>query len=130
MPTDINAMIRTKHNVKRVLMSTFEMSVIIRATLTDGDAPPFGFFTSSIAEPYWNVRFYNPSQRQESPAPHRYDLVLFTRDMLVSVASGGPLGKPVICSSSVSNSAAASGALFFPVSTECTAAAYARETSS
>jgi hypothetical protein len=63
VPIDINAMIRTKQNVKRVLMSTFEMSVIIRATLTDGDASPFGFFTSSIAEPYWNVRSYNTSQR-------------------------------------------------------------------
>ncbi|HTF66804.1 MAG TPA: hypothetical protein VK638_29385 [Edaphobacter sp.] len=63
MPTDINAMIRTKQTVKRVLMSTFEASVIIGAALTDGDAPPFGLFASSIAEPYWNVRSYNTSQQ-------------------------------------------------------------------
>jgi hypothetical protein len=63
VPTDINAMIRTKQNVKRVLMSTFEMSVIIRAALIDGDAPPLSFFTSSIAEPHWNVLSYDTSKR-------------------------------------------------------------------
>jgi hypothetical protein len=34
-----------------------------KPALTDGDAPPFGFFTWPITEPYGNVRSYNSSQR-------------------------------------------------------------------
>jgi hypothetical protein len=61
VPTDINAMIRTKQSVKRVLMSTREISAIIRAALTDGDSPSTGLSTSFMAEPYQKVRPYYTS---------------------------------------------------------------------
>jgi hypothetical protein len=48
--TDINAMIRTKQIVKRVLMSTREKSDIIRADLHDGNVP-CPAIASSIACP-------------------------------------------------------------------------------
>src|ERR1700729_3996476 len=65
VPTDINAMIRTKQSVKRVLMSTREISAIIRAALTDDDSPSTGLSTSSMAEPYQKVRPHDTSQKVE-----------------------------------------------------------------
>ena len=51
VPTDIKAMIRTKQIVNRVLMSTREISLIIRGALSAGDETSLGFFRSSIAKP-------------------------------------------------------------------------------
>jgi hypothetical protein len=36
-------------------MLTREMSAIIRAALTDGDAPSTGLVTSTMTEPYWDA---------------------------------------------------------------------------